>query len=194
VVSSLAARTNWQCLKGNHELFVLGYEKEGTDALELLHRAWTCSQLAAEHVQILRDWPLCYDMQVEGLSVRCQHYALDPMQTTFAAYFEPEPDLMEERFSVDGQQLVLFGHLHRAVEVRTRRTHFIGLPSSGAYPTAQASYTLIDIQGADYRITHKTAAYDDHSLYADMERKNVPARAFLYQAFYGGRFTANLSS
>ncbi len=194
VVGSLAVQPRWCCLKGNHELFMLGYEKVGTDALELLHRAWTHSQLSAEHMQILQNWPICHDLQVEELSVRCQHYALEPDRSAFSDYFEPEPGFMEERFAVDGRQLVLFGHLHRPVEVQARHTYFIGLPSSGAYPTPQAPYTLVDVHGADYHITHKTTAYDDHLLYADMEAKQVPAREFLYRAFYGGRFTADLSS
>ena len=194
VVNGLAAQSHWHCLKGNHELFMLGYEKEGTDELELLHRAWTRSQLAADDLQLLRDWPICQDLQVEDLPVRCIHYALEPTQTAFSAYFEPEPDAMEDHFVLDGQRLVLFGHLHRPINVYAKHTHFVGLPSSGASPVALAAYTLVDVRGAEYCITHKAVVYDDHRLFADMERKNVPAREFLYQAFYGGRFTANPSS
>jgi hypothetical protein len=48
----------------------------------------------------------------------------------------------------------------------------------------------VDIEKNGWRVTHCSVPYDDTSLLQAFEGRRVPERAFLYHAFFGGRFHA----
>jgi predicted phosphodiesterase len=140
----------------------------------------------------MRGWPLHHVLNAEGLRVCLQHYALVPTggeTLTFRPYFEPTATAMEDAFSGGSFDLVFYGHLHRPVFTQSPGTRYYALMSSGTGRTAEAAYTVVDLANGQAQVCHKTIQYDDQVLFTAMEHRQVPAREFLYQAFYGGRFT-----
>jgi hypothetical protein len=41
-----------------------------------------------------------------------------------------------------------------------------------------------------YRLQHRSVPYDDAELLSAFEKRRVPERAFIYRAFFGGRFSS----
>ena len=48
---------------------------------------------------------------------------------------------------------------------------------------------MLEIYNGQILISHHAAPYDDRSLYEAFEQRAVPERDFIYQAFFGGRFS-----
>ena len=70
----------------------------------------------------------------------------------------------------------------------TGRARYVDLGSLGCHTEALARYVVLDCLDGRYTLEHRAVPYDDGPLFREYEARQVPARAFLYRAFHGGRF------
>jgi hypothetical protein len=47
---------------------------------------------------------------------------------------------------------------------------------------------VVEFHSGRYHIEKRGVLYDDIALYQAFEQRRVPERAFIYRAFFGGRF------
>jgi len=70
------------------------------------------------------------------------------------------------------------------------RARYINPGSLGCTPTAEARYCRLDLADGEWTIEQCRVPYDDSALYSAFEARAVPERAFIYRAFFAGRFGA----
>ena len=83
--------------------------------------------------------------------------------------------------------LIFYGHHHPYSDLQGR-ARYLNPGSLGCYQQAVARYCLVDIGPEGWSVTHHSVSYDDRALYLAFEGRGVPERAFIYRAFFGGRF------
>jgi predicted phosphodiesterase len=189
----LLAAPNIVCLMGNHESYYLHGIPDPRppfmSAGEARHHEWVRAQLSAEHRLAVADWPWIIQREFAGVSVLLLHYAL----ARTGRDFEPlvrcpaRPDL-DSYFGGYGADVVFYGHDHIFSDLQGR-ARYINPGSLGCQRQALAPYSIGRFSQDGYEIQHHAVPYDDTQLYQDFERRHVPERRFLYQAFFGSRFT-----
>lgn len=160
---------------------------------ERQHQLWTHNRLGTNFRQPVASWPWFIEEKIRGVGVRFLHYAMREDGRTFKA-IRPQPsaqDLDVLFGDLDGE-LIFFGHDHSYSNVHGH-SHYVNPGSLGCQKTARAPYCLVDFANGNYRITCGSEPYDDRALYEAFERLQVPAREFIYEAFFGGRFRSPTS-
>ncbi len=179
-------------IRGNHESYYLDGILEPRPIWmsdgEVLHQTWVSEQLGLEYRKMLAAWPWMMDVEFAGVSVRFQHYALDASGRDFAPMLrDPAAAELEAHFGSPDAQLVCYGHAHQFTDLKTK-TRLINPGSLGCQREAVAPYLVLEFVCGSYKVEHHHIPYDDRCLYQDFEERKVPERAFLYDAFFGGRF------
>lgn len=181
-----------RCLMGNHEKYLLDGLPDPRPAWlsdgEVEHHHWTHACLGAEVRQAIAGWPYVLELDIDGVQVVLLHYALDATGRDFRPTVRhPSASDLDDLFGGHPARFLLYGHDHRA-SVLAGRCQYVNPGSLGCYVTAVARYALVTFDAGQWRMEQRAVPYDDDGLYRAFEARRVPERAFLYQAFFGGRF------
>lgn len=186
------------CLMGNHDAWFVDGLREPLpslmDAEELAHQRWVHARLDPALRAAVAAWPYVLQREYKGVRVACMHYEPAPRPATPGQEFvgvlrDPGPGDLDRLYGHYGADVVLFGHTHRAADV-TGRSRYVDLGSLGCHTEALARYVVLECADGRYTLEHRAVPYDDGPLFGAFEARQVPARAFLYKAFHGGRFQA----
>jgi predicted phosphodiesterase len=182
---------------GNHETYFLdglptpqpSWMSDG----EVRHQRWTHARLGPHMRSAIKAWPYSLQYDFEGVRTAFLHYALDGSGRDFFPLVKPATSIgLEEAFSSLEAQLVFFGHDHAPIDVQGQ-ARYINPGSLGCCEEALARYCIVEFSRGRYEVKHSAVPYDDTALFQAFERRQVPERAFIYRAFFGGRFRASPS-
>lgn len=181
-----------QFVRGNHDAwFVDGLPTPQPAWMsdgEVAHQHWTHGRLDPHLHSVLAAWPYVLEHDVEGVRVAFTHYALGPSGQHFRhAIRDPTADELDELFGSHDAELLFHGHDHRNSDVEGR-ARYVNPGSLGCYRRAVARYCVAELDQGRYTVEHRAVRYDDAGLFRAFERRDVPERAFIYRAFFGGRF------
>jgi predicted phosphodiesterase len=185
---------NTYLVKGNHELwFVDGLPQPQPAWMsdgEVAHQQWTYASLDAKLRSVVADWPMRHEQQFEGVRMTFVHYGLDATGRDFAPIIrEPTVAELDNLFGKDESSLVFYGHHHPFSDVQGC-ARYINPGSLGCYHLPVARYAVVNVNGRGWTVEHRVVPYEDEELWRAFEQRKVPERAFIYRAFFGGRFGA----
>ena len=188
----LLGAANCHCIMGNHDaLFVTGLPQPRPEWMsdgEVQHQGWIHACLAPELRSVVAQWPYELQFDFEGIEATFVHYGLQPSKRDFVPIIpDPTASDLEQMFEEFRSDLVFYGHHHPFADVRGRG-RFINPGSVGCHDQALARYCLVEFTHGTCTVEHHIVGYDDRPLYSAFEARQVPERAFLYRAFFGGRF------
>ena len=178
---------NIQFVLGNHDDWYghglsqprPGWMTEG----ELSHQRWTHG-----YRDEIRSWPWIFSDHFQGIAISFLHYALDADGKSFKGI---KQDLTTE--DCDGlfdlrADYVFYGHTHKQSD-HISRSRYITPGSFGCQAKATAPYLHLEFVDGKLDVAFRQVNYDDKNLFDAFETRKVPAREFIYKAFFGGRFT-----
>ena len=161
---------------------------EWMSAGEVEHQHWVRAQIRAELRAFVAAWPFQISRDYSGIKVAIQHYALDGTGADFQSIVKrPVAEDLDSQYQGSDAQVVLHGHTHIACDIIGQR-RYINPGSLGCYHEPRANYCVLEFHKGQYSVEHRAVGYDDAGLFEDFELREVPERAFLYRAFFGGRF------
>ncbi len=181
---------------GNHETYFLdglptprpSWMSDG----EVQHQRWTHARLGPQMRSEIEAWPYSLQHNFEGVRTAFVHYALDRSGRDFLPLVRPSTSAgLDEAFASLEAELVFFGHDHASTDVHGQ-ARYINPGSLGCCEEALARYCIAEFGRGRYKVKHRAVPYDDTALLQAFERRQVPERAFIYRAFFGGRFRASI--
>jgi predicted phosphodiesterase len=179
---------------GNHEAYFINdlpvptptWMSEG----EVQHQHWTHSRLDPQLRLVLGEWPYVLDDDFDGVRTAFVHYGLDQSGQEFQPFVkDAQATDLERMFSAQDVTLLFYGHNHHKSDVMGR-ARYVNPGSLGYYSQAIARYCVVEFQRGQYTVDHRQVPYDDTELFGAFEQWEVPERAFIYRAFFGGRSRA----
>lgn len=180
-----------QLILGNHDAwFARGLPNPIPDWMsegEVAHQHWTHDQLDPAHRSEVATWPLLHIQDLAGLSCTFLHYALTDTLDWQPVVRNPTLADLDRVFANYATPLIFYGHHHPFSDIQGR-ARYINPGSLGCASTSVARYTSLEILDGMYTIRHHQVPYEDAPLYHAFEQRQVPERAFIYRAFFGGRF------
>jgi predicted phosphodiesterase len=191
-VDLLCSTVNLHCTAGNHELyFTRGLSDPLPDGMspgEARHQRWTHAQLGEARKPLIARWPLEIEAELEGVKVAFLHYGLAPTGQGFAPVV-PHPSAadLERFFARQEAEVIFFGHDHARCDIQGK-ARYLNPGSLGCSREPRARYLMAAFERGRVEVQARAVPYADDALYAAFEARQVPAREFIYQAFYGGRF------
>lgn len=157
---------------------------------EVEHQQWMHAQLSPALRSVIAQWPYTLEDELHGVRTTFAHYPLAPLSRDFAPLARhPTASDLDRMFSPYRAALIFFGHDHSASDVRGR-ARYVNPGSLGCCTQAIARYCVAEFHRGQYTVAHRAVAYDDAALFRAFEARHVPARQFIYEAFFGGRFGA----
>lgn len=195
-LATLLDLPNARFVMGNHDAwFAFGLPEPQPKWMsdgEVAHQRWTHAQLDPGLRSIVADWPKYLSLDLDGVRTAFVHYALDATgQRLQNPLRNPAPEDLDAAFSVydpDGATLVFYGHTHRFSDV-AGRARYVNPGALGCGPDAVARFTMATFSNGTYELQHHAVPYDDAELSASFMARDVPERAFIDKAFFGGRLT-----
>lgn len=181
-------------VRGNHDtLLAEGLPQTrpaSIDEGEWEHQLWTHAQVSESDRNTVAQWQYLLVRMYAGVRVAFMHYPLGA-EMRFAPFVqEPSAANYDALFARYDADLIFFGHQHTAIDVQGR-ARYINPGSLGCQRTAIAPFIVAVFEKDGVVIEHRSLPYDDTRLFADFERRQVPARDSIYKIFFGGRFSAN---
>jgi predicted phosphodiesterase len=156
---------------------------------EYQHQLWTHLQLDPCLLKVVAEWPYIIKYEFEGVVTTFLHYELNEAGDDFVPVIRhPSVGDLDKLFVSHLSSLLFFGHDHDASDVKGRM-RYMNPGSAGCFTKAVARYAVVDYFERSYTIEHRQVPYDDAELYRDFEQRRVPEREFIYQTFFGGRFS-----
>lgn len=188
----LHSLTNASFLMGNHDACLVDGLPQplpgSMSAGEVEHEHWVHDQISLDMLSFVADWPYQIIREYDGIWVSFQHYALNASKSRFLPFIKhPAPEDLDRQYLGSEAQIICHGHTHIPCDLIGER-RYINPGSMGCYNQAVARYVSIDFHRTGFELERCQVVYDDAGLYDAFERRQVPERKFLYQAFYGGRF------
>jgi predicted phosphodiesterase len=185
---------NARFVMGNHdEYFAHGLPQPRPNGMsdgEVEHQNWTHHQIDSALRSVVGQWPyrLYHDF---GVPTTFVHYPLDASGRRFVPFMK-NPTLTEldksfALFAANISSLNFYGHNHHFSDL-VGHVRYVNPGSLGCAPAPIARYTLVKYGLGNYSLAHRAVRYDDAELLHAFEQRNVPERAFIYRAFFGGRF------
>lgn len=180
-------------IMGNHDAyFAFGipqplpaYISEG----EYQHQLWTHRQLDPRLSPVVAEWPYLIEQDFEDVATTFFHYEINETGDDFVPVIRrPSAKDLDQLFAHRRSKLLFFGHDHDASDI-AGRIRYVNPGSAGCFSGAVARYAVVDYSKGSYSIEYREAAYDDAELYREFEQRHVPERNFIYQTFFGGRFS-----
>lgn len=178
-----------QFLMGNHEEFLVkGIPQPRPTWMaedEEQHYRWTFAQLPPKANDIISRWPYIIRRQFEQTAVTFVHYGLTAGEDGFVSFVkDPTAQDWDAMFASFTSALVFFGHDHRASDHQGEARYINpGALGCGADPVAR--YCVVEFSKTGYTLKYRAVSYDRLQLFAEYERRNVPAREFIMKAFFG---------
>lgn len=155
------------------------------------HQRWTHDQIRPELRSVVARWPYHWHCDFDGVPAAFFHYALDASGRRFARIMRkpavPELDDAFAVFAPKAAAIVFYGHSHEFSDAQGR-ARYVNPGSLGCTSHAVARYSVVEFGRGTYHLEHRCVPYDDAELWNAFEARRVPERAFIYRAFFGGRF------
>jgi predicted phosphodiesterase len=192
----LLSTSNLHLTMGNHDAwFVHGLPQPQPSWMsdgEVGHHHWVYAQLDPDLRDVVAGWPWTIEGIFEGVRVTFAHYAPLGTSGVLGNGFAPivhrptaaEQDRLFAQYTAD---VICYGHTHVAWDV-SGRARYVNPGSLGCCAEALARFVILDCRKGSYALRKCAVPYDDGPLYEAFERRQVPERQFLYQAFFGSRF------
>ena len=185
-VVTLLTQRGVRCLMGNHdELAAFGlpdplprWISEG----EAQHQRWTRSQLSEAQLDLLRSWPYDLSVQCGEATVALVHYARKP-GGGFDHLADPTADDLRRLYEPVAGDVVVFGHDHREHDVAVGGRRFLSPGSVGCHERPEARALVLAPAEGTLNVAKVSAPYDDATLLADFEHRQVPERDFILRTF-----------
>jgi putative phosphoesterase len=183
---------NIQFVSGNHEAYFVdglpdplpNWMSDG----EVQHQHWTRKRLGSQLRSALAQWPYTVECEFEGIKTVFVHYGLRSSGQDFVPIIRhPTVADLDEMFERHSARLVFYGHTHSSSDIQGK-ARYVNPGSLGCCNEAVARYCVAEFERGRLTIKHRRVPYDDSELFRVFEQRKVPARQFLYQAFFGGRF------
>lgn len=178
-------------LMGNHDAwFAFGLPQPQPVWMsdgEVAHQQWTHAQLEPSLRSVVAQWPYSMTYTGDDVTLALLHYPTNAAGDFLLALKAPGAAELDALFAPFPGDLLFYGHDHHFADTTGHR-RYVNPGPLGCGPRAEARYCLVTIDGGQYTVAHRAIPYDDHALYHAFEERAVPERAFLYQAFFGGRF------
>ena len=193
VIEVLAGLDSARFVMGNHDaLYVEGIPQptpERLSAGEVVHQRWTHQQLDGAWRDWMASWPYQLDETLDGVVLSVLHYGLHGPKGDFKSFIHhpPSPGALDALFTGVAGSIVCYGHNHSHSDIKGAR-HYVNVGSLGCFTKPVARYAVLDISSGTYTLEYKSVAYDDTTLLNAFETRQVPERAFIYEAFLGGRW------
>jgi len=191
-VDLLLSLPNAYLLMGNHDAWFAHGLPEPRPAWmsdgEVFHQKWTHAQLNPELKHVVARWRYELSETVEQVSLSFVHYPLTGHQEFISVIREPTAIDLDRAFAPYPGEIIFYGHHHPYSDIQGR-ARYSNPGSLGCAGTSVARYCIVDIKKSQYTVEHKSIPYDDAVLFKEFEKREVPERAFIYKAFFGGRFT-----
>ena len=182
-----------QLLMGNHDAwFAHGLPQPlpphmGPEFVE--HVRWTHAQIDPALRADVAGWPYRIALDADGVPLSFLHYALDDTGHDFAPIVrDATPEDLDRLFADEAAAGVFYGHHHPFSDLQGR-ARYVNPGALGAYDRPLARWAVVEAQDGAFTVEFRAAEYDDRPLRQAFESRRVPARAFLYRAFLGGRFS-----
>lgn len=179
---------------GNHEAWFINglptplpsWISEG----EVQHQHWTHARLDPKLRSVLGEWPYALEDDFEGIRTAFVHYGLDQSGQDFQPFVQDARATdLDRMFSSYDVALLFYGHNHHKSDVMGR-SRYVNPGSLGCYRQTVARYCVAEFHRGQYTVEHRWVPYDDTELFRTFEQRDVPDRALIYRAFFGGRFGA----
>jgi predicted phosphodiesterase len=177
-------------IMGNHDAwFVHGLPQPRPEWLsedELAHQHWLHAQLDPALKPVVARWPRVIQTEFGGVRVALMHYPPSPTGGRSAcapflqAHTVPDMDALFATYQVD---VVFYGHEHGACDV-SGRARYVNPGSLGCHDKAMARFIILACEQGRYELHKHAVPYDDASLFTDLEKRQVPARAFIRRVFF----------
>lgn len=185
----LLSRPDTHLLIGNHdEWFAFGLPPEvppSMSADEREHQRWVHAQLDPALRRVVGAWPYASTLRIEGVRIDFLHYALGQSGHGFQSPRDlSSPDTADALFQRAASALVFFGHDHRPWNVHGRSTHYVNPGALGCSAEPLARFAMLEVRpGGTYDVTFHAVPYDPAPVFAELERRRVPARDFITRTF-----------
>jgi hypothetical protein len=155
---------------------------------EVAHQQWTHASLGAKLRTVVADWPMRLEQHFEGVQMTFVHYGLDAAGRDFAPILQqPTVAELDNLFGNEKARLIFYGHHHPFSDAQGR-ARYVNPGSLGCYHLPIARYAVVNVNRGAYTVEHRVVPYEAGELWRAFEQRKVPERAFIYRAFYGGRF------
>jgi predicted phosphodiesterase len=154
---------------------------------EVRHQHWTHACINPQLRSVVAQWPYLLEREFEGVKVTFVHYGLRESGREFASIIQhPTVRDLDELFGLHNSALTFYGHRHLFSDVQGR-AEYVNPGSLGCHVKAIARYCVVQFQKGQFAIEHCGVPYDDTELFKEFEKRKVPEREFIYQAFFGRR-------
>lgn len=176
---------------GNHDAwfaFVLpeprpSWMTEGEDR----HQRWVHERLDPALRPVVAGRPQAVGEELGSLRVAFAHDGLGGAGRCCAGVVrDPGPAALDALFaSLLSAAVVFSGHDHTPRE-RIGRARYVNPGALGCHhrPVARFAVLSVDADGG-YAVARHAVPYDEADLFAQFERREVPERAFIQEAFFG---------
>ncbi|MEZ4862073.1 MAG: metallophosphoesterase family protein [Caldilineaceae bacterium] len=186
----LLAQPNIRCIMGNHDWWFVHGLPVTWDEHKRAHQEWIHQQLAPAMRAVVAQWPLTITEIFGGSTLTFTHYGLLSTPGDWQPIIpQATPVALDQLFCDYTTSLLCYGHHHPFSDLQGR-ARYINPGSLGCHTTAIARYTTITVAHNGCSVIHHRVPYDDTPLFEAFEKRQTPQRAFLYKAFFGGRFSA----
>jgi predicted phosphodiesterase len=186
-VDLLLGTPSVRLVMGNHDAwFAAGIPEprpSWMSADEAEHHRWVRAQLDPALRATVGQWPYVIDEELDGVRATFVHYGLNDARSGFQSVIaEPTRADLDRLFAGHASALVFYGHHHPTSDVRGR-AHYVNAGSLGCHAEPVARYVILDTRAGEYTLDHRAVPYDPSPLFADLERRQVPAREFIQRTF-----------
>jgi predicted phosphodiesterase len=191
----LLSAPKMRLIMGNHDAwFAHGLPRPQPSWMsdgEVAHQHWVHAQLDPALKLAVASWPYVLEEDWGGLRVTLLHYEPADSASGFTPHHPTyDPADLDRVFKAHGSELVFYGHTHIASDVSGRR-RYVNPGSLGCDRDPVAQFVVLECLKGGCTLHAHAVPYDDRPLFEAFERRQVPERAFLYQAFFGGRYRAS---
>ena len=176
-------------IMGNHDSwFVHGLPSPQPSWMsdgEVAHQHWVHSCLDPSLRAIVAQWPYVIQEEFEGVRLTFLHYALADTAEGFVPILrDPTSDDLDTIFARYQADVVFYGHIHRASDM-VGQARYVNPGALGCHKKPVARFAVLECARGEYRLEKRAVPYDDAPLFAEFEKRRVPDREFIYQAFFG---------
>lgn len=174
---------------GNHEQYALeGIEKfdvEGINKDEKIHHLWVGKQVKDIIHSILDDPKVDEDMLLKFNKKKLYlcHYANKNGVFIKSQLENTNIEYLKETFG-EKYDYIFYGHNHEHSHLKSSKTDYICLGSSGCVKDDNTFYTIVDIE-EKINIYTKFIKYDRNKFIEDFQNTDYPLKEFLGEMFFG---------
>ncbi|AHC15398.1 metallophosphoesterase family protein [Salinispira pacifica] len=179
------SKHNVRLLKGNHEEYIYSEPPPAArmSQNEILHNDWLRKQLRADQIQLCREMPYIHRI---GEGILLQHFVLDHTQQISTQRLDLRHDDLRQSFSTNGEQLVIFGHIHTPFQRTINSIPFISFGTSGCVMQngLGKQALLLETEGDSYSCEEHSLNWDAAELRAELKKRRVPAADEVIDIFF----------